>query len=80
MAEEDTEERISEEVEAQFEMPEEQALPEEILNTVKIKHNSLLLQDEEVKAEDEIESRIELEGTWNLHLVKLTLIKGIDEP
>lgn len=57
-AEEDTEED-TEEVEAKLEMPEEQALPEEILNTVKVTE-LLIAPDEEVKAEDEIKSQDEL--------------------
>ena len=59
-AEEDTEE--PEEVEAKLEMPEEQALPEEILNTVKVTE-LLIAPDEEVKAEDEIKSQDELKET-----------------
>ena len=60
-AEEDTEED-TEEVEAKLEMPEEQALPEEILNTVKVSE-LLIAPDEEVKAEDEIKSQDELKET-----------------
>ncbi len=60
-AEEDTEED-TEEVEAKLEMPEEQALPEEILNTVKVTE-LLIAPDEEVKAEDEIKSQDELKET-----------------
>lgn len=59
-AEEDTEE--PDEVEAKLEMPEEQALPEEILNTVKVTE-LLIAPDEEVKAEDEIKSQDELKET-----------------
>ena len=59
-AEEDTEE--PDEVEAKLEMPEAQALPEEILNTVKVT-DLLIAPDEEVKAEDEIKSQDELKET-----------------
>ena len=59
-AEEDAEE--PDEVEAKLEMPEEQALPEEILNTVKVTE-LLIAPDEEVKAEDEIKSQDELKET-----------------
>ena len=48
--------------ETKFEQPEEQALPEEILNTVKVTE-LLIAQDEEVKAEDEIKSQDELKET-----------------
>ena len=59
-AEEDTEE--PDEVEAKLEMPEEQALPEEILNTVKVTE-LLIAPDEEVKKEDEIKTADELKET-----------------
>ena len=48
--------------ETKFEQPEEQALPEEILNTVKVTE-LLIAADEEVKAEDEIKSQDELKET-----------------
>lgn len=59
-----TEEAEEEEevVEERLEMPEEQALPEEILNTVKVTE-LLIAPDEEVKAEDEIKSQDELKDT-----------------
>ncbi|MDD7760290.1 MAG: energy transducer TonB [Candidatus Limisoma sp.] len=59
-AEEQEEEQEPEET--KFEQPEEQALPEEILNTVKVTE-LLIAQDEEVKAEDEIKSQDELKET-----------------
>ncbi|MGM9842578.1 MAG: energy transducer TonB [Candidatus Limisoma sp.] len=48
--------------ETKFEQPEEQALPEEILNTVKVTE-LLIAKDEDVKAEDEIKSQDELKET-----------------
>ena len=48
--------------ETKFEQPEEQALPEDILNTVKVTE-LLIAKDEEVKAEDEIKSQDELKET-----------------
>ena len=59
-AEEQEEEQEPEET--KFEQPEEQALPEEILNTVKVTE-LLIANDEEVKAEDEIKSQDELKET-----------------
>ena len=59
-AEEQEEEQEPEET--KFEQPEEQALPEEILNTVKVTE-LLIAKDEEVKAEDEIKSQDELKET-----------------
>ena len=59
-AEEQEEEQEPEET--KFEQPEEQALPEEILNTVKVTE-LLIAADEEVKAEDEIKSQDELKET-----------------
>ena len=61
LAAEDQEEEQEPE-ETKFEQPEEQALPEEILNTVKVTE-LLIAQDEEVKAEDEIKSQDELKET-----------------
>ena len=59
-AEEQEEEQEPEET--KFEQPEEQALPEEILNTVRVTE-LLIAADEEVKAEDEIKSQDELKET-----------------
>ncbi len=59
-AEEQEEEQEPEET--KFEQPEEQALPEEILNTVKVTE-LLIAKDEEVKAQDEIKSQDELKET-----------------
>ena len=59
-AEEQEEEQEPEETKS--EQPEEQALPEEILNTAKVTE-LLIAQDEEVKAEDEIKSQDELKET-----------------
>ncbi|MGM9833981.1 MAG: energy transducer TonB [Candidatus Limisoma sp.] len=59
-AEEQEEEQEPEET--KYEQPEEQALPEEILNTVKVTE-LLIAKDEEVKAEDEIKSQDELKET-----------------
>ena len=59
-AEEQEEEQEPEET--KFEQPEEQALPEEILNTVKVTE-LLIAKDEEVKAEDDITSQDELKET-----------------
>ena len=61
LAAEDQEEEQEPE-ETKFEQPEEQALPEEILNTVKVTE-LLIAADEEVKAEDEIKSQDELKET-----------------
>lgn len=58
MAEEEEEE---EEVMEKLEMPEPEALPEEILNTVKVTEIAIVA-DEEVKAEDEIKSQDELQA------------------
>ena len=51
-----------EEVQERYEEPEPEALPEEILNTVKVTE-ILIAEDEEVKAEDEIKSADELQAT-----------------
>lgn len=51
-----------EEVQEKFEQPEPEALPEEILNTVKVTE-LLIAQDDEVKKEDEIKSADELKET-----------------
>ncbi|MFI3239936.1 MAG: energy transducer TonB [Bacteroidales bacterium] len=57
MAEEEEEEEIMEKIE----MPEPEALPEEILNTVKVTEVAIV-PDEEVTAEDEIKSQDELQA------------------
>ena len=57
-----TEEEPEEEVQEKVEMPEPEALPEEILNTVKVTE-LLIAKDEEVKAEDEIKTADELKET-----------------
>ena len=59
-AEEQEEEQEPEET--KFEQPEEQALPEEILNTVKVTE-LLIAKDEEVRSEDEIKTQDELKET-----------------
>ena len=51
-----------EEVQERYEEPEPEALPEEILNTVKVTE-ILIAEDEDVKAEDEIKSADELQET-----------------
>ncbi len=58
----DQEEEEEEEVQERYEEPEPEALPEEILNTVKVTE-ILIAQDEDVKAEDEIKSADELQQT-----------------
>ena len=62
MQEEATNEEPEEEVQAVQEPEQEEALPEEILNTVKVTE-LLIAKDEEVKAEDEIKSQDELKET-----------------
>lgn len=59
---EDAEDEEEEEVQERYEEPEPEALPEEILNTVKVTE-ILIAQDEDVKAEDEIKSADELQQT-----------------
>ncbi len=56
------EEAPEEEDQARYEEPEEQALPEEILNTVKVTE-LLIAEDEEVRSEDEIKTQDELKET-----------------
>ena len=56
------EEPEEEEVQERYEEPEPEALPEEILNTVKVTE-ILIAEDEDVKAEDEIKSADELQQT-----------------
>ena len=56
------EEEPEEEVQEKMEMPEPEALPEEILNTVKVTE-LLIAKDEEVKKEDEIKTADELKET-----------------
>ena len=56
------EEAPEEEEEARYEEPEVQALPEEILNTVKVTE-LLIAKDEEVRSEDEIKTQDELKET-----------------
>ncbi len=56
------EEEPEEEIQEKIEMPEPEALPEEILNTVKVTE-LLIAKDEEVKAEDEIKTQDELQET-----------------
>lgn len=62
IATEEVEEEEEEEVQERYEEPEPEALPEEILNTVKVTE-ILIAEDEEVKAEDEIKSADELQAT-----------------
>lgn len=59
---EQTEEAPEEEIQEKIEMPEPEALPEEILNTVKVTE-LLIAKDEEVKKEDEIKTVDELKET-----------------
>ena len=56
------EEEAEEDVQERYEEPEEQALPEEILNTVKVTE-LLIAEDEEVRSEDEIKTQDELKET-----------------
>ena len=56
------EEAPEEEEEARYEEPEVEALPEEILNTVKVTE-LLIAEDEEVRSEDEIKTQDELKET-----------------
>ena len=56
------EEEAPEEEEARYEEPEVEALPEEILNTVKVTE-LLIAEDEEVRSEDEIKTQDELKET-----------------
>lgn len=56
------EEEPEEEIQEKIEMPEPEALPEEILNTVKVTE-LLIAKDEEVKKEDEIKTADELKET-----------------
>ena len=56
------EEAPEEEVQERYEEPEQQALPEEILNTVKVTE-LLIAEDEEVRSEDEIKTQDELKET-----------------
>lgn len=56
------EEEAEEEVQDRYEEPEVQALPEEILNTVKVTE-LLIAEDEEVRSEDEIKTQDELKET-----------------
>ncbi len=56
------EEEAEEEVQERYEEPEVQALPEEILNTVKVTE-LLIAEDEEVRSEDEIKTQDELKET-----------------
>ena len=56
------EEEEEEEVQERIEQPEPEALPEEILNTVKVTE-LLIAKDEEVTKEDEIQSQDELKET-----------------
>ena len=56
------EEEPEEEIQEKIEMPEPEALPEEILNTVKVTE-LLISKDEDVKAEDEIKTQDELKET-----------------
>lgn len=58
----DTQEEPEEEIQEKIEMPEPEALPEEILNTVKVTE-LLISKDEDVKAEDEIKTQDELKET-----------------
>ena len=62
LADQAEEEEPEEEVQEKVEMPEPEALPEEILNTVKVTE-LLIAKDEEVKAEDEIKTVDELKET-----------------
>ena len=56
------EEEPEEDVQEKFEQPEPEALPEEILNTVKVTE-LLIAKDEEVRKEDEIKTQDELKET-----------------
>ena len=56
------EEEAEEEVQERYEEPEVEALPEEILNTVKVTE-LLIAEDEEVRSEDEIKTQDELKET-----------------
>ena len=58
----DEEEEAEEDVQERYEEPEVQALPEEILNTVKVTE-LLIAEDEEVRSEDEIKTQDELKET-----------------
>ena len=58
----DQEQEEEEEIQEKVEMPEPEALPEEILNTVKVTE-LLIAKDEEVKSEDEIKTQDELQET-----------------
>ena len=62
IATEEVEEEEEEVVQERYEEPEPEALPEEILNTVKVTE-ILIAEDEDVKAEDEIKSADELQQT-----------------
>ena len=56
------EDQAEEDVQERYEEPEVQALPEEILNTVKVTE-LLIAEDEEVRSEDEIKTQDELKET-----------------
>ena len=56
------EEEAEEDVQERYEEPEVEALPEEILNTVKVTE-LLIAKDEEVRSEDEIKTQDELKET-----------------
>ena len=56
------EEEAEEDVQERYEEPEVEALPEEILNTVKVTE-LLIAEDEEVRSEDEIKTQDELKET-----------------
>ena len=56
------EEEAEEDIQERYEEPEVEALPEEILNTVKVTE-LLIAEDEEVRSEDEIKTQDELKET-----------------
>ena len=56
------EDQAEEDVQERYEEPEVEALPEEILNTVKVTE-LLIAEDEEVRSEDEIKTQDELKET-----------------
>lgn len=58
----DEDDANEEDVQERYEEPEQQALPEEILNTVKVTE-LLIAEDEEVRSEDEIKTQDELKET-----------------
>lgn len=70
-------EEKEEEVQEKFEQPEPEALPEEILNTIKVTELAIV-EDEKVKKEDEIKSQDELKETQTA-FGQTTFDKGTDD-